>query len=50
MNKIKRKRDKKHFGWKFNRINPDEKDFDIFVGLCKIHNHIKESLSAVLVV
>ena len=38
-NKVKEK-----LGCIFIRINPGEKDYDIFVEISKIHNHIKQSV------
>ena len=34
---------KEELGCKFTRINPDKKDFDIFIENGKIHNHIIKS-------
>ena len=33
----------KHLGFKFVRINLDEKDYDIFTEISKIHDHIETS-------
>ena len=34
---------KEHFDCKFIRINPDEKDFDMYAEIGKIYNHINRS-------
>ena len=39
----KEKAIKDHLDCEFIRINPDEKDFDMYVEVSKIHNHIKQS-------
>ena len=31
------------FGFEFIRINPNEEDFDVFVEIGKIYNHINKS-------
>ena len=34
---------KEHLDCKFIRINPDEKDFDMYVEIGKIYNHVNRS-------
>ena len=40
---------KEHLDYEFFRINPDGKDFNIYVGIGKIHNHIIESTKKLLI-
>ena len=46
-------KDKKHLEKELNyifiRINPDEKDFNIFKEINKIHRHIKQSFKKSLI-
>ena len=41
--KVYRKPIEKYFGCKFIRINPDEKEFDMYMDIGKINNHINKS-------
>ena len=44
-----KKHQKKNFNCVFIRINPDEKDFNIFKEINKIHRHIKKSFKKFLI-